>query len=108
MSAVESYEGTLFERLAGGLATMEHVTSYGSASRRAPTAWFNLAGRPPREVAEHLAERRVNVWNGDNYAWEVAGALGIRDRGGAVRAGLVHYNDESEVDRLLEAVAGLA
>ena len=63
--------------------------------------------RPLREVAEHLAGRRINVWNGDNYAWELAGALGIRESGGAVRAGLVHYNDESDVGRLLEAVAEL-
>jgi selenocysteine lyase/cysteine desulfurase len=34
--------------------------------------------------------------------------LGIRDTGGAVRAGLVHYNDRSDVDRLLAAVAELA
>ena len=34
--------------------------------------------------------------------------LGIRDSGGAVRAGVVHYNDESDVNRLLEAVAGIA
>jgi selenocysteine lyase/cysteine desulfurase len=47
------------------------------------------------------------VWNGDNYAWELAGVLGIRDGGGAVRAGVVHYNDGSDVDRLLASVAGL-
>jgi selenocysteine lyase/cysteine desulfurase len=33
--------------------------------------------------------------------------LGIREAGSAVRAGLVHYNDGSEVDRLLTAVAEL-
>ena len=55
-----------------------------------------------------LAARQVNVWNGDNYAWELAGAFGLRDSGGGVRAGLVHYNDEAEVDRLLAAVAELA
>ena len=27
------------------------------------------------------------MWDGDNYAWELAGALGLRDSGGAVRAG---------------------
>jgi selenocysteine lyase/cysteine desulfurase len=48
------------------------------------------------------------VWNGDNYAWELVGAFGLRDSGGGVRAGLVHYNDEAEVDRLLTAVAELA
>ena len=50
----------------------------------------------------------MNVWDGHNYAWELTGALGIRDTGSAVRAGLVHYNDRSDVDRLLAAVAELA
>ena len=67
-----------------------------------------MAGLTPVEVASYLADRKVNVWNGHNYAWELTGALGIRDTGGAVRAGLVHYNDRSDVDRLLNAVADLA
>jgi cysteine desulfurase family protein (TIGR01976 family) len=108
MAAVEEYEMRLFARLLGGLDAMEHVTSYGRAARRAPTAFFTVAGHSPRQVAEHLAVRQVNVWNGDNYAWELAGALGLRDSGGAVRAGLVHYNDEADVDRLLAAVGELA
>jgi len=108
MAAVEEYETRLFARLLGGLGAMEHVTLYGRAARRAPTAFFTVAGHSPRQVAEHLARRQVNVWNGDNYAWELAGALGLRDAGGAVRAGLVHYNDEADVDRLLTAVGELA
>jgi selenocysteine lyase/cysteine desulfurase len=64
-------------------------------------------GYTPGEVAARLAARQVNVWNGDNYAWELAGAFGLRESGGAVRAGLVHYNDEAEVDRLLAGVAEL-
>jgi selenocysteine lyase/cysteine desulfurase len=108
MAAVEEYEMRLFARLLGGLDAMEHVTSYGRAARRAPTAFFTVAGYSPRQVAEYLAVRQVNVWNGDNYAWELAGALGLRDSGGAVRAGLVHYNDEADVDRLLAAVGELA
>ena len=108
MAAVEQYETDLFARLLGGLSAMGHVTLYGKAARRTPTAFFTVAGYSPREVAERLAARQVNVWNGDNYAWELAGAFGLRDSGGAVRAGLVHYNDESEVDRLLAAVAELA
>jgi selenocysteine lyase/cysteine desulfurase len=66
-----------------------------------------VSGYSPRAVAERLAARQINVWNGDNYAWELAGAFGLRGSGGAVRAGLVHYNDEAEVDRLLDAVAEL-
>jgi cysteine desulfurase family protein (TIGR01976 family) len=108
MAAVEKYEAAVFARLLGGLNAMGHVTMYGKAARRAPTAFFTVAGYSPRAVAERLAARQVNVWNGDNYAWELAGAFGLRGSGGAVRAGLVHYNDETEVDRLLDAVAELA
>jgi cysteine desulfurase family protein (TIGR01976 family) len=107
MAAAERHEQGLFGVLLGGLDGMRHVTTYGKAARRTATAYFTVAGHPPQQVAEHLASRRINVWNGHNYAWELTGVLGIRDAGSAVRAGLVHYNDESDVGRLLEAVAEL-
>ena len=108
MTAAEAHEQDLFHRLLDGLAAMPHVTLYGRAKRRTATAYFNVADRTPLEVAELLAARRVNVWNGHNYAWELTGVLGIRESGSAVRAGLVHYNDQSDVDRLLDGVAALA
>jgi len=108
MDAAEAHELALFEVLLDGLEAMAHVTTYGKAARRTATAYFTVAGLTPRAVAERLAARRVNVWNGHNYAWELTGALGIRDAGSAVRAGLVHYNDRADVDRLLEGVAELA
>ena len=107
MTAVEAYEAALFTRLLDGLAAMGHVTRYGKAARRAPTAFFNVAGVAPRAVADRLAAVGVNVWDGDNYAYELCTALGLEPEG-AVRAGLVHYNDISDVDRFLAAVADLA
>jgi cysteine desulfurase family protein (TIGR01976 family) len=108
MAAVHQHEQELFEVLLAGLDSMAHVRTYGRAASRTATAYFNVDGRAPLQVAEHLASRKINVWNGDNYAWELTGVLGIRESGGAVRAGLVHYNDAAEVDRLLTAVAELA
>jgi cysteine desulfurase family protein (TIGR01976 family) len=107
MAAVQRYEQDLFGVLLAGLDAMPHVTTYGKAASRTATAYFTVAGSTPLQVAEHLAARRVNVWNGHNYAWELTGVLGIRDAGSAVRAGLVHYNDASDVERLLAAVAEL-
>jgi len=107
MSAAQRHEQALFGILLDGLEEMGHVTTYGKAASRTATAYFTVAGHTPREVAEHLAGRKVNVWDGHNYAWELTGALGIRDAGSAVRAGLVHYNDRSDVDRLLAGVAEL-
>jgi cysteine desulfurase family protein (TIGR01976 family) len=108
MAAAEQHELALFARLLDGLAAIPGVTLYGRPARRTATAYFTLAGRTPAFVAARLAEHRVNVWNGHNYAWELTGALGIRDAGSAVRAGLVHYNDRSDVDRLLTALTTIA
>jgi len=73
---------------------------------RVPPFCFNVAGRAPEEVATKLAEVDLAVWHGDYYALEVMKHLGLEN--GAVRAGIVHYNTEDEVDRLLEALAELA
>jgi cysteine desulfurase family protein (TIGR01976 family) len=108
MTAVHDYERDLFGTLLGGLNAMSHVTTYGKAPNRTATAYFNVYGRPPAEVAAYLAGHHVNVWHGHNYAWELTGVLGLRDSGGAIRAGLVHYNNRHDVDQLLTAVAALA
>lgn len=108
MAAVQQYEQGLFAELLAGLESTPQVRLYGRAASRTATAYFTVDGRTPRQVAEHLASRKINVWNGHNYAWEVTGVLGIRDSGSAVRAGLVHYNDASDVARLLAAIAELA
>jgi cysteine desulfurase family protein (TIGR01976 family) len=108
MAAVHQHEQELFEVLLAGLESMAHVRTYGRAASRTATAYFTVDGRSPVQVAEYLASRKINVWDGDNYAWELTGVLGLRETGGAVRAGLVHYNDATDVDRLLAAVAELA
>ena len=107
MGAVAAYERDLFIRMHDGLAAMEHVELIGSPTRRTATVYFRIRGRDPAVVAEHCARARVNVWAGHMYAWELTGLLGVRDTGGGVRAGLVHYNDETDVDRLLDAIDDL-
>ena len=68
------------------------MTLYGQACRRTATAFFTVAGHTPQQAAARLAERKINVWDGHNYAWEVTRVLGIRDSGSAVRTknGVLH------------------
>jgi selenocysteine lyase/cysteine desulfurase len=97
-------EQALGDKLDAGLRAIDGVGVLGE--RRpgdAPTRWFTVSGVEPETVARRLAERRIAVWNGTNYAWEIAHWLGLGDTG-AVRAGLVHYNDATDVDRLLAAL----
>ncbi|HSK56690.1 MAG TPA: cysteine desulfurase-like protein [Jiangellales bacterium] len=107
MTSVEAYELELMAELLSGLAGLPGVDLIGRPGRRTATVFFRVAGHSPGEVAAHLAAAKVNVWSGHMYAWELTGALGIRDSGGAVRAGLVHYNDHSDVDALLGGLAEL-
>ncbi len=104
--AIRAHERELGERFLASLPT--GCTLYGlpTMEGRVATFAFNLDGRPAREVAVHLGERRIAVWHGNYYALEVMRRLGLED-GGAVRAGIVHYNTADEVDRLLAALEGL-
>ena len=103
------HEQALIGRVEDGLRALDGITLYAPdpADERSPTTIFNVGDRHPDEVAAHLAERQVSVWSGDSYARELIAALGLTARGGAVRASLVRYNDDADVDRLLEAVAEL-
>jgi cysteine desulfurase family protein (TIGR01976 family) len=101
--AIQTQERALGEQFLDGLP--ERCTLFGlpTMEGRVPTFAFTVDGHSPRAVAEHLGARDIAVWDGDYYAVEVMQRLGLTD-GGAVRAGIVHYNTAAEVDRLLGAL----
>ena len=105
--AIRAHEEQLLEIAASGLAEIDGVTLYGDPPDRVPTLMFNVEGLPSADVAAALAEREIAVWDGNYYAWELERFLGL-DPHGAVRAGFVHYNDESDARRLVEAVRDVA
>jgi selenocysteine lyase/cysteine desulfurase len=105
--AIRAHEEALMATALDGLSAIEGVTLYGTAPDRVPTLMFNVAGLTSSEVATALAEREVAVWDGNYYAWELERFLGL-DPHGAVRAGFVHYNDASDAQRLVAAVAEVA
>jgi cysteine desulfurase family protein (TIGR01976 family) len=104
--AIRSHERALGERFLAGLP--ESLTLYGPSSMdgRVSTFAFNVEGRSAQEVAERLGERSIAVWHGNYYAVEIMRRLDL-EPGGAVRAGIVHYNTADEVDRLLGALGEL-
>jgi cysteine desulfurase family protein (TIGR01976 family) len=100
--AICPYELALGDRFLSNLPDSVELYGLRTMEGRVPTFCFNLPGRSPEEVATLLAERDLAVWHGNYYALETMRHLGLRD--GAVRAGIVHYNTEDEVDRLLQAL----
>ena len=106
LEAMVGHERALGERFLAGLP--EGVALYGRQTMdgRVPTFAVTLDGLTPTEVAAHLGEHGIFVWDGDYYALEVMKRLGLPD--GAVRIGIVHYNTADEVDRLLVELRKLA
>jgi selenocysteine lyase/cysteine desulfurase len=109
-ATVTAQEAELLQRLEDGLRAIPGVTVYGprAAEGRAPTTIFNVGEHAPLEVAATLARRRIAVWSGDNYACELIDALGLRERGGVVRAGVVRHTNTDDVDALVGAVGEIA
>ena len=114
MDSIKEYEATLSQRfLAQLFDRVPGVTLYGlhdpaDVSRRTPTFALTLANRTPREVAERLGQLGIFVGDGHYYAIAVVDRLGLAEKGGVVRLGFAHYNTPEEVDRVLDALHGLA
>lgn len=109
--AVDEHETRLRHRTEEGLAALgDAVVVHSRAALRTPTLYFSTPGRPAGEVSRALAAQRVLAPAGHFYAWEpfgrlrAAGAFGDDPLGG-IRVGMAPYTSESDVDRLLEALA---
>ena len=105
--AIQAHERALGQQFLDGLP--DRCTLYGlpTMEGRVPTFAFNVDGHLAARGRRAVSPREdIAVWDGDYYAVEVMRRLGLAD-GGAVRAGLVHYNTAAEVDRLLAALEEL-
>jgi cysteine desulfurase family protein (TIGR01976 family) len=103
--AIVAYERELGARFLDGLPESWRLYGLRSMEGRVPTFLITSAGLTPLEAASRLAERGFAAWHGDYYAVEVMRRLGLPE--GGLRIGLVHYNTEDEVDRLLEELRAL-
>ena len=103
MTALAQHEDRLHARLRSALEDLPGITMYAHARRRTPTEFFTFDGWDSAEVAHRLADKQINAPAGSFYAYEPCRSLGLGS-GGAIRAGLAPYTDESDVDRLIAAL----
>jgi cysteine desulfurase family protein (TIGR01976 family) len=102
---IESIEKPLVERALEQLRAIPGLEFYGSPTTegRVGTFCFNLAGRTPMAVAEHLARFGVGVAAGHYYATMPMKALGLYPEG-AVRASIAHYTTPEDLEKLLSGL----
>jgi cysteine desulfurase family protein (TIGR01976 family) len=103
--AIDEHEERLRARIEYGVASIGNITIRSRARRRTPTLLLTFAdGRPVADAYRFLGGLGVNAPAGSFYAYEPARRMGLGAEGG-LRVGLALYNDDSDVDRLLDALA---
>ncbi|HZP74140.1 MAG TPA: aminotransferase class V-fold PLP-dependent enzyme [Gaiellaceae bacterium] len=92
----------LATQLRTALGELDGVTLLDRGAILAATVTFEVAGHAPAEVRDELAERRVNVSVMDAASAQLDyGPRGIAE---SVRASVHYYNDNNDLDRLVEGV----
>ena len=104
-----AYERNLITSLIEGLQAIPNLRIYGITDpqrfeERCSTLSLRIGDHHPTAIAKFLAERGIFTWDGNYYALNLSERLGVEEKGGMLRIGLVHYNTIEEVDRLLAAL----
>jgi cysteine desulfurase family protein (TIGR01976 family) len=112
-AATVPYERQLLTTLVAGLLQIPGLTFYGISDlarfeQRCSTVSVRIGEHHPTEIATYLGERGIFTWDGNFYALNLTERLGVQERGGLLRIGLVHYNTVDEVERLLAALREFA
>ncbi|HEY3569964.1 MAG TPA: cysteine desulfurase-like protein [Thermoanaerobaculia bacterium] len=110
MNGIAGYEHEVGAYYHDNVRGIPGVTVWGPdfSGPRAPTVSITLDGVPAIEAARALGRRGLQVWDGHFYAIRPIEVLGLLERGGVLRTGIVMYNTREEIDRLLEGIAALA
>ena len=112
-ASIQKYERALVTKLIAGLLEIPGLKFYGISDparfeHRVPTVAIRMDGYTPQQLATYLNnEHGIFTWDGNYYALNLTERLGVEDKGGLLRIGLVHYNTAEEVERLLAALRSL-
>lgn len=109
MTALAAYEHEVASHYYRRLQEIPEVKVWGpdfASPHRAPTVSLTHARATAQELARRAAQAGIQVWNGDFYAVKAIETLGLAERGGVLRTGVVLYNSVEEIDRLVEVIAG--
>ncbi len=111
LTGIGEWEGALARRYWTEVRAIPGVTAHGPGfdrGQRAPTVSITVDGLSAEVVARQLAERAIQVWDGDFYAVRAVEVLGLAGAGGLLRTGFLLYNSPEELDRLLAGLAEIA
>ena len=109
MQAIRHYERTLTDLMLRRLANVPRATVFGishaeAAAHRIPHVMFYIQGYDSMKLAEMLREEGVRILGEKSEIPVFLKSIGFSDDGGVLRASLLHYNSESEIERFIEVL----
>ncbi len=101
MAAIAAHEHTLLEMMSSRLASVDGIRLIGTAADKAGVQSFMLDDIHPHDLGTILDHEGVAIRTGHHCAMPVMEFFGVP---GTARASLALYNDEEDVERLVEAL----
>ena len=105
---IATHEAALAERLLGFLRARNDIRIIGERSAdpaiRVPTIAFKVAGRDSAAIVAQVDHDPIGIRYGDFHSRRLVENLGLAEGNGVVRASMVHYNTQAEVDRLVDSL----
>lgn len=103
LNNIHQHEITLTGRLIEGLEQIDGVKIFGpiGAEMRGGVVAFTVAGVHPHDVGQFLDSKGIAVRTGHHCAWPLNKKFGIN---ATVRASIYLYNDDADIDALIEGV----
>ncbi len=103
MDEIHAHEISLTGRLLAGLETIEGVNIFGPTDleMRGGVVAFTVEGLHPHDIGQFLDSQGIAVRTGHHCAWPLNKKFGVN---ATVRASLYLYNDEADIDALINGV----
>lgn len=105
LESIHAHEISLVARLIDGLQKIEGVKIFGplDLEMRGGVVAFTVEGIHPHDVGQFLDSLGIAVRTGHHCAWPLNKKFNIN---ATVRASMYLYNDEADIDALIEGVRG--
>jgi cysteine desulfurase/selenocysteine lyase len=105
LDEIHAHEMSLTERLIEGLVQIDGIKIFGPTDleMRGGVVSFTVEGLHPHDIGQFLDSQGIAVRTGHHCAWPLNKKFGVN---ATVRASIYLYNDDTDIDALIEGVRG--
>lgn len=110
LNAITDHEQQLARKLFKEINLIENLRIVGpkfGEDERAPTISFVHDHLAAIDICRILADHNITAWDGHFYAQKAIQVLGLEEGGGVTRLGISLYNNENDIDTVIEVLKSI-